>query len=85
MRIGGKSVILNIFMVFLIITACFMVFTKDVSSAVITLPIYGAILVIIFVVLQAPGPAVAEAVILAGFTSVLFVLTINKTEYRQNE
>lgn len=82
--IGGKvviDIILNILMVFLIITAFFMVFTKDISNSVITLPIFGAILVVIFVILQAPGVALAEAVITAGLTTGFFVITINKTEY----
>lgn len=82
--IGGKVVIdilLNLLMVFLIITAIFMVFTKDISNSVITLPIFGAILVIIFVILQAPGVALAEAVMTAGLTTIFFVITLNKTEY----
>ncbi|MBM7571709.1 Na(+)/H(+) antiporter subunit B [Aquibacillus albus] len=75
------DIIFNMLMIFLVITAFFMVFTKDISTAVIALPIYGAILVVIFVILQAPGPAIAEAVIAAGLTTVFFVITINKTEY----
>lgn len=75
------DIIFNILMIFLIITAFFMVFTKDISNSVITLPIFGAILVVIFVILQAPGVALAEAVITAGLTTGFFVITINKTEY----
>ncbi|WP_088102911.1 Na(+)/H(+) antiporter subunit B [Halalkalibacter urbisdiaboli] len=75
------DIILNMLMIFLIITAFFMVFTKDISTSVIALPIFGAILVVIFVILQAPGPAMAEAVIAAGLTTVFFVITINHTEY----
>lgn len=74
------DIILNILMIFLIVTAFFIVFTKDMLNSVIALSIFGAILVVIFEILQAPGAAVAEAVIAAGLTTVFFVITINKTE-----
>lgn len=74
------DIILNILMVFLIITAFFIVFTKHMLSSVIALSIFGAILVVIFVILQAPAAALAEAVIAAGLTTSFFVITLNKTE-----
>lgn len=82
--IGDKiviDIILNVLMMFLLITAFFMVFTKNLLSSVIALPIFGTILVVIFVILQAPDAALAEAVIAAGLTTGFFVITINKTEY----
>ncbi len=82
--IGGNVVIDILFyllLLFLIITAFFMVFTKDLSNSVITLPLFGAILVIIFVILQAPGVALAAAIMTVGLTTAFFVITINKTEY----
>ena len=75
------DIIFNILMAFLIFTAFFMVFTKDMLNSVITLPIFGSILVVIFVILQAPGAALAEAVIAAGLTTGFFVITLNKTGY----
>ncbi|UOQ92041.1 DUF4040 domain-containing protein [Halobacillus shinanisalinarum] len=74
------DIIFNLLMIFLIITAFFIVFSKNISHSVITLPIFGAILVVIFVILQAPGVALAEAVMTAGLTTVFFVITINKTK-----
>lgn len=74
------NIIFNILLAFLILTAFYMVFTKDTSNSVIALPIFGTILVVIFVILQAPGPALAKAVIAAGLTTGFFVITINKTE-----
>ncbi len=73
------DLLLNLLMLFLLITTSFCVFTKDISTSVITLPIFGAILVVIFVILQAPGVALAEAVMTAGLTTVFFVITIHKT------
>jgi len=85
---GGRVVIdtiLNMLMIFLIFTAFFMVFTKNLLNSVIALQIFGTILVVIFLILQAPGVALAEALIAAGLTTGFFVITINKTEYRRNE
>jgi len=82
--IGGKiviDIIFNMLMVFLIFTAFFMVFTKDLLNSVIALQIFGAIMVVIFLILQAPGVALAEALIAAGLTTGFFVITINKTGY----
>lgn len=75
------DILLNLLMLFLLLAAFFCVFTKDISTSVITLPIFGAILVVVFVILQAPGVALAEAVMTAGLTTSFFVITINKTEY----
>ncbi|XQY93793.1 Na(+)/H(+) antiporter subunit B [Metabacillus sp. HB246100] len=79
------DILINLLMIFLLITTCFMVFTKDPSNSVITLPLFGTILVVIFVILQAPSAALAEAVITAGLTTTFFVMTIHKTESRRNE
>lgn len=79
------DLIFNMLLIFLLIIAVFMVFTKDISNSVMALPIFGAVLVVIFVILQAPSAALAEAVIAAGLTTIFFVITINKTEYRRNE
>jgi energy-converting hydrogenase B subunit D len=79
------DIIFNLLMIFLIVTAFFIVFSQDISHSVITLPIFGAILVVIFVILQAPGVALAEAVMTSGLTTVFFVITLNKTEYGRNE
>lgn len=75
------NIIFNILMIFLIITAFFMVFTKDMLNSVITLPIFGTILTVVYVILQSPSAALAEAVIATGLTTVFFVITINKTEH----
>jgi multicomponent Na+:H+ antiporter subunit B len=85
---GGKVVIyviLNMLMIFLLFTAFFAVFTKNLLNSIITLAIFSAILIVIFVILQAPDAALAEAVIGAGLTLAFFVITINKTKDWQNE
>lgn len=73
-----NDVILNILMIFLLFTAFFVVFTKNLLNSVIILFIYSAILVIVYVILQSPDAAMAEAVIGAGLTIAFFVITINK-------
>ncbi|MYL58380.1 DUF4040 domain-containing protein [Virgibacillus halodenitrificans] len=75
------DIIVNLLMIFLIITACFIAFNKVIAHAIIMLPIFGAILVVTFVLLQAPGVALAEAVMTAGLTTAFFIITLTKTEY----
>lgn len=75
------DIIFNLLMIFLIFTSFFMVFTKDILNSVIVLPIFSTILAAVYVILQAPSAALAEAVIAAGLTTCFFVITINKTEH----
>ena len=74
------STIFVLFLLFLLITAITAVFTKNLINSVISLSVFSGILVIIFVFLQAPDVALAEAVIAAGITTSFFIITINKTE-----
>lgn len=74
------NIIFNMLMIFLLFAAFFLVFTKDLLNSVITLFIFSSILVVIYVILQAPDAALAETVIAAGLTIGFFVITINKTE-----
>ena len=74
------KIILYISMLFLLVTAFFTVFTEDLLNSVITLSIFSGLMVVIFIILQAPDVALAEAVIAAGLTTGFFVITINKTE-----
>ena len=74
------AIILNLLLLFLILTAVVAVFSKNILNAVITLSVFSGILVVIFIFLQAPDVALAEAVIAAGLTTSFFIITINKTE-----
>ncbi|MFW6287837.1 MAG: Na(+)/H(+) antiporter subunit B [bacterium] len=70
-------VILNLLMVFLLFTAFFVVFTEDLLNTIIILFMFSSILVVIYVILQSPGVALAEAVIAAGLTIAFYVITVN--------
>lgn len=74
------DIILNILMIFLLFTAFFVVFTKKLLNSVIILFVYSTILIVIYIILQSPGTALAEAVIAAGLTITFYVITITKTE-----
>jgi len=73
------DLILNILMIFLLFAAFFVVFTKNLLNSVIILFIFSTILVVIYVILQAPDAALAEAVIAAGLTIAFLVITVNRT------
>ncbi|MFW5984861.1 MAG: Na(+)/H(+) antiporter subunit B [Halanaerobiaceae bacterium] len=75
-----SNLILPVLFIFLIITASTAIFTTNLINSVISLSVFSGILVLIFVFLQAPDVAMAEAVISAGITTSFFIITINKTE-----
>jgi uncharacterized MnhB-related membrane protein len=72
-------------MIFLLFTAYFALFTEDLLISVINLFLFSTILIVVFVILQAPDAALAEAVIGAGLTIAFFVITINETGAWGNE
>ena len=65
-------------LVFLIVCALAVSFTRKVISAVIIFMSYSIIMSIIWVLLEAPDLALTEAAIGAGITSVLFFLAIKR-------
>ncbi len=74
------TIIFNILLLFLLLTAFTAVFTDNIFNSVIVLSVFSGILVVVFIILQAPDVALAEAVIAAGLTTSFFIITINKTE-----
>ena len=75
-----NNIFLAALLLFLVITAFVAVFTENIINSVISLSVFSGILVVIFVFMQAPDVALAEAVIAAGITTSFFIITINKTE-----
>lgn len=72
--------IINIILVlFLIVGAIAMERTKDLLSAVIIFASYGLIMSVLWLMLRAPDIAMAEAVIGAGVTTILFIAVLSRT------
>ena len=72
--------IINIILVlFLIVSAIAMERTKDLLSAVIIFASYGLIMSVLWLMLRAPDIAMAEAVIGAGVTTILFIAVLSRT------
>ena len=67
-----------ILLVFLIVCAIAVCFTRKIITAVIIFMSYSVIMSITWVLLQAPDLALTEAAIGAGVTSVLFFLVIKR-------
>jgi len=65
-------------LVFLIVCALAVSFTRKVISAVIIFMSYSIVMSILWVLLEAPDLALTEAAIGAGITSVLFFLAIKR-------
>ncbi|MCL2616812.1 MAG: DUF4040 domain-containing protein [Defluviitaleaceae bacterium] len=65
-------------LVFLIVCALAVSFTRKVITAVIIFMSYSIVMSIVWVLLEAPDLALTEAAIGAGITSVLFFLAIKR-------
>ena len=67
----------------LVTTALIATFSKDLLAAVIVFSVYSLIMSLLWLRLQAPDLALAEAAVGAGVTTVLFVVTIFKTRRKE--
>lgn len=68
-----------ILLVFLIICALMVAYTKDMLAAVVIFASYSLVMAIIWQMLDAPDIAITEAAVGAGITTLLFVAAIRKT------
>ena len=65
-------------LVFLILCAIAVSFTKKIISAIVIFMSYSVVMSIVWLLLEAPDLALTEAAVGAGITSVLFFLTIRR-------
>lgn len=76
-------------LLFLIVCAVAVSFTKRIVSAVVIFASYSLIMSILWLLLESPDLALTEAAVGAGVTSVLFFLTLKRIntmeEARRNE
>lgn len=74
-----------ILLIFLIIIAFTVLYTKDLLMAVLVFSAYSFILVIIWQRLGAPDVALIEAVAGVGVTTILFIFAITRTKRREDD
>ncbi|MCL1836399.1 MAG: DUF4040 domain-containing protein [Treponema sp.] len=65
-------------LVFLILCAIAVSFTKKIISAIVIFMSYSVIMSIVWLLLESPDLALTEAAVGAGITSVLFFLTVRR-------
>jgi len=66
-------------LLFLVVCALEVIWTKDLLSAVIIFSAYSMVMAIVWQQLNAPDIAITEAAVGAGITTMLFVAAISKT------
>jgi len=71
--------------IFLVIAAVVSLYVKDLLTAVVSLSVFSFVLAMLFVSMGAIDVGFTEAVVGAGVTGVLFVVTIYKTSRRSND
>lgn len=72
------SIFKGILLIFLILCAIFVTFSKDLLRSVLIFMTYSLVMSIIWVLLESPDLAITEAAVGAGVTTVLFFLTLKK-------
>ncbi|WP_198470088.1 hydrogenase subunit MbhD domain-containing protein [Acetomicrobium sp. S15 = DSM 107314] len=65
---------------FLVLTAAVASEIEDILSAVISLSVFSVLLVIAFVILQAPDVGLTQAVISSGLITSLFLVAYSQTK-----
>lgn len=80
MRTTGFEALFYILAAFLVAAAVAASSARNVTSAVVSLSVFSVILAAMFLILRAPDVAMAEAVIGAGFSTAIFMVTVSKTK-----
>lgn len=67
-----------ILLVFLIVCAISVSFSKDLLNSIIIYMSYSLVMSVLWIVLKSPDLAITEAAVGAGVTSILFFVTLKK-------
>lgn len=80
MSFGGAEMnnIILILLVFLLLCAICVSFTKSVLSAIIIYSAFSLVMSVIWIIMESPDLAITEAAVGAGVTSILFYATLKK-------
>ena len=72
------TVVECILLLLLVITACAALFQKRVLTTVIVFVIFGLVMSLLWMLLQAPDLAITEAAVGSGVTGILFYLALKR-------
>lgn len=73
-----SDIIIFLLMIFLVVCAISVSFSKNLLNSVIIFMSYSTVMAIIWILLESPDLAITEAAVGAGITSVLFFVTLKK-------
>ena len=73
-----SDIIIFLLLIFLVICAISVSFSKNLLNSVIIFMSYSTVMAIIWILLESPDLAITEAAVGAGITSVLFFVTLKK-------
>ena len=79
------GIFINVLLVFLVVCAIAVSFTKDLLNTVLVFMSFSLIMSIIWILLESPDLAITEAAVGAGVTSILFFITLKKIEAIRKE
>jgi len=76
----AETVLTIVLFALLVVSSTAAVFFQKVINSVISLSVFSVTLAVVFLIHQAPDVAMAEAVVGAGLTTALFLVTISRTQ-----
>lgn len=79
------SILVNILLVFLLVCAVAVSFTKKLLDTVLVFMSFSLVMSVIWILLESPDLAITEAAVGAGVTSILFFITLKKIEAIRKE
>lgn len=74
------TVIMWLLLIFLVVCAAAVSFHKGLLNSILIFMAYSLIMSIVWILLESPDLAITEAAVGAGITSLLFFITLKKTE-----
>lgn len=76
--IENMNTVMIILLVFLIVCAVAVSFTKSILSSIVIFSAYSLIMSVIWILMESPDLAITEAAVGAGVTGILFYATLKK-------
>lgn len=74
------TVFVYILLVFLVVCAIAVSFSKNLLNSILIFMSYSVVMSVIWLLLESPDLAITEAAVGAGVTSILFFVTLKKIE-----
>ena len=74
-----ETIVFNLFLLALLATAVLTIWYRNLLNSIVVFSVFNLVIIVTFVLLQAPDVAMAAAVIGLGLSTTLYILAIGMT------